>query len=79
MRDYVIGLDLGGTNRRGAAITPEGKILNRVKILTEVALGRKRVVANILKVIDAIKQGLRDFNLSAVGLGIPGIIFFDKS
>lgn len=78
MRDYVIGLDLGGTNIRAAAITQEGKILNRVKILTEVAQGRERVVANILKVIDAIKQGLSDFTLSAVGLGLPGIIFFDK-
>ena len=58
MKDYVIGLDLGGTNIRAAAITKEGNILHRVKIPTGVPLGRERVIANILKVIDEIKKDL---------------------
>jgi len=55
MKNYVIGLDLGGTNIRAAAVTRGGEILHRVKIPTEVANGRERVIANILKVIDKIK------------------------
>ncbi|MBI3599254.1 MAG: ROK family protein [Nitrospinae bacterium] len=78
MKDYVIGLDLGGTNIRAAAVTREGEILHRVKIPTEVPKGRKRVIANILKVIETIRQELKGFKLSAIGMGIPGIIFFDK-
>ncbi|HBA26287.1 MAG TPA: ROK family protein [Nitrospinae bacterium] len=78
MKDYVIGLDLGGTNIRAAAITKEGNILHRVKIPTGVPLGRERVIANILKVIDEIKKELKGIKLSVVGMGIPGIIFFNK-
>ncbi|MBI3583319.1 MAG: ROK family protein [Nitrospinae bacterium] len=78
MKDYVIGLDLGGTNIRAAAVNREGEILHRVKIPTEVPLGRERVIANILKVIDTIKKEHKGLKLSAVGMGIPGVIFFDK-
>ena len=78
MKNYVIGLDLGGTNIRAAAVTRGGEILHRVKIPTEVANGRERVIANILKVIDKIKKELKGLKLSAVGMGIPGIIFFNK-
>ncbi len=78
MKDYFIGLDLGGTNIRAAAITKEGEILHRVKIPTEVPLGRERVITNILNVISTIRHKLKDINLSAIGMGIPGIIFFDK-
>lgn len=78
MKDYFIGLDLGGTNIRAAAITKEGEILHRVKIPTEVPLGRERVITNILNVINTIRQELKTFKLSAIGMGIPGIIFFDK-
>ncbi len=78
MRDYVIGLDLGGTNIRAAAVTQKGEILHKVKIPTEVPKGREMVIANILKVIAIIRQELKSLKLSAVGMGIPGIIFFDK-
>lgn len=78
MKDYVMGLDLGGTNIRAAVVTREGDILHRVKIHTEVPKGRERVIANILKVIETIKQELKGQKLSAIGMGIPGIIFFDK-
>ena len=78
MKDYFIGLDLGGTNIRAAAVTQEGEILHRVKIPTEAPLGRERVIANILKVIDTIRQETKGLKLSAIGMGIPGIIFFDK-
>src|SRR3989304_7902929 len=78
MKNYVIGLDLGGTNIRAAAVERGGEIIQMVKIPTEVANGRERVIANILKVIDKIKKELKGLKLSAIGMGIPGIIFFDK-
>lgn len=78
MKDYFIGLDLGGTNIRAAAVTKEGEILHRVKIPTEVSKGKESVIANILKVIETIRQETKGFKLSAIGMGIPGIIFFDK-
>jgi glucokinase len=78
MKNYVIGLDLGGTNIRAAAVAGEGEILHRIKIPTEVVMGRERVIENILRVINTIKSGLKGIKLSSIGMGIPGIIFFDK-
>ena len=78
MKDYFIGLDLGGTNIRAAAITKEEEILHRVKIATEVSKGKESVIANILKIIETIREKTKGFKLSAIGMGIPGIIFFDK-
>ncbi len=78
MKNYVIGVDLGGTNIRAAAITKEGEILHRVKIATEVSKGKESVIANILKIIETIREKTKGFKLSAIGMGIPGIIFFDK-
>ena len=78
MKDYFIGLDLGGTNIRAAAITKEGEILHRVRIATEVSKGKESVIANILKIIETIREKTKGFKLSAIGMGIPGIIFFDK-
>ncbi len=78
--DYVIGIDLGGTNIRAAAVTPNGKIFHRIKISSEVEKGNERVVRNLLDIIHEIEgrakgEGKR---LICVGLGIPGIIFYDR-
>lgn len=78
MKDYVIGLDLGGTNIRAAAVTREGEILHRIKLPTEVPSGRERVITNILKAIDAIREESKGITPLAIGMGIPGIIFFEK-
>mgnify|MGYP001560270327 CR=1 FL=1 len=77
MNNYVIGLDLGGTNIRVAAVTREGEILHKVKKPTDAVHGKERVISNILQVINTIRRKPKDFNLLAVGMGIPGIIFFD--
>jgi glucokinase len=71
MDKRVIGIDVGGTNLRGALVTPEGRILKRMKINSEAHKGIEAVVDNLVKLITTIDEGNMP---SGVGFGIPGII-----
>ncbi|MFV1951182.1 MAG: ROK family protein [Nitrospinota bacterium] len=80
MMNYVIGIDLGGTNIRAAAVTPGGEIFHRIKISSEVEKGKERVVRNLLDMIEEIDRRAKGEGrrLISVGLGIPGTIFYDR-
>ena len=40
MSDYAIGVDLGGTNLRAAAVSRDGKMLNKIAGSTPGGAGR---------------------------------------
>jgi glucokinase len=73
MPAFAIGVDLGGTNLRIAAVDTEGKLLEKITTGTEVARGRERVLAEMC---DAIRQLAVKFpgRLLGTGIGVPGII-----
>lgn len=71
---YTIGVDLGGTNLRIAAVDPEGTIRERINLDTEVKEGRLRVVADMCDAVKEIEQRLPDGQLGGIGIGVPGII-----
>lgn len=73
MDKRVIGIDVGGTNLRGALVTREGKILKRMKIASEADKGIDAVVDNLVKLIKSVGEGE---DVAGVGFGIPGIIDF---
>ena len=78
MREYAIGVDLGGTNLRAAAISTEGKMLRKVSGATPVSAGREAVTADIVQSIQALRQDLGEHSLAGVGVGIPGYILMEK-
>src|SRR5882724_1998007 len=75
MSDFSIGVDLGGTNLRIAAITTDGKLLEKITLGTKIALGADQVVTNMC---DAIHRLIEQYSTSGsflgAGLGIPGIM-----
>jgi glucokinase len=75
MPDYSIGVDLGGTNLRIAAITMAGQILEKVSLHTKGVLGPGHVIGEMC---DAILQLADRYRPSGrflgVGVGFPGII-----
>ncbi len=71
MDKRVIGIDLGGTNLRGAVVTQDGHIIKRMKIHSEAHKGIDAVVDNLVNLINAIDE---DHTYTGVGFGIPGII-----
>lgn len=76
MADYSIGVDLGGTNLRAAAIDRSGNMLRKVSLNTRLSQGREAVVADIVSAI----SGLREVGgeLAGIGVGVPGFIVMEK-
>ncbi len=71
--EYFIGLDVGGTNIKGGAISPAGGILYRRKIETNVAGGRDKVTDNLVALIKDIINEMKAPPI-AVGLGVAGLV-----
>jgi glucokinase len=78
MGDYAIGVDLGGTNLRAAAVSRDGKMLTKIGGATPVSAGRDAVIADIVRSIQAIREELAGKMLAGVGVGIPGYILMEK-
>jgi glucokinase len=78
MSDYAIGVDLGGTNLRAAAIRRDGKMLNKIAGSTPVGAGRNAVISDMVLAIETLQAGLPGQKLSGVGVGVPGFILMDK-
>ena len=75
MPSFAIGVDLGGTNLRIAAVDEQGTLLEKVTLGTQVARGRDYVISEMC---DAIRELAAKFSRSGrmigAGIGIPGII-----
>jgi glucokinase len=78
MQAYSIGVDLGGTNLRVAAIDSEGQILDRVSEPAVYDAGPERVVADIAQVVHEVRSRVGMDGLRGVGIGVPGFIDIDK-
>jgi glucokinase len=75
MPAYSIGVDLGGTNLRIAAVDQQGILLESISLDTRVTLGRDHVVNDMCKAIQGLATKLRGAgSLLGIGIGVPGII-----
>jgi glucokinase len=75
MPDFSIGVDLGGTNLRIAAVTGDGRLLEKVTLGTKVALGRDHVINEMCDAIHRLSAKYQEAGkLLGAGIGVPGII-----
>jgi glucokinase len=75
MPDFSIGVDLGGTNLRIAAVSADGQLLEKVTLGTKTALGPNHVITEMCDAIQRLTtQYQRSGKFLGAGLGIPGII-----
>jgi glucokinase len=74
MLQYAIGVDLGGTNYRAAAITQDGQQLGKVSGATRSYEGREAVLDSLVEAIQELRGQLKDHRLNGVGIGVPGFI-----
>lgn len=77
MSAYSIGVDLGGTNLRVAAIDAQGQVLHRVSEPAVFDAGPRRVVNEMVSVIRAVQRHIGTDGLRGVGIGVPGYIDMD--
>ena len=75
MSNFAIGVDLGGTNLRIAAVDEDAHLLEKVTLGTKVALGRDHVLNDMCEAIQHLSQKYQaNARLLGVGIGVPGII-----
>ncbi len=79
MDDFSIGVDLGGTNLRAAAIDRKGHLLDKVSGSTNPALGRDAVLDDMVSSIVTLREKLKvTHRLAGVGIGVPGFIDMEQ-
>ncbi len=75
MPDFSIGVDLGGTNLRVAAISTDGQLLEKITLGVKVALGRDHVIGEMCEAIHRLTGQYRGGGrFVGAGIGVPGII-----
>jgi glucokinase len=78
MTEYSIGLDLGGTNLRAAAVDRSGKMLDKVSGKTQYSEGREAIVHDMVEAIRAMRDRFGKENLAGIGIGVPGFISLEE-
>jgi len=75
MNKFSIGVDLGGTNLRIAAVDEQGALVEKVTLGTKVSLGRDHVIGDMCDAIQRMAEKYSDSApLLGIGIGVPGII-----
>jgi glucokinase len=76
--DFSIGLDLGGTNLRAAAITQDGKMLDSVSGRTAYSAGREAIMHDMVEAISALRERWGVTKLAGIGVAVPGFILLEE-
>jgi len=75
MPDFSIGVDLGGTNLRIAAVEQNGTLLEKINLSTQTSLGRDYVIEEMCGAIREVAARHQQFGkLRGIGVGVPGIL-----
>jgi glucokinase len=75
MPRFSIGVDLGGTNLRVAAVDESGTLLEKISTNTQVTHGRGAVLDEMCRIIQSLATRFSSHGpLAGVGIGVPGII-----
>lgn len=75
MKSFSIGVDLGGTNMRIAAIEESGRQIETICTSTQVQRGRDLVIAEMCRAIQELAGKFHGmYAFTGVGVGVPGII-----
>ena len=75
---YSIGLDLGGTNLRAAAIDREGTLLHMVTGHTQYSEGREAIMSDIVDAISTVREKQGAAGLAGIGVVVPGFISLEE-
>jgi len=78
MAEYSIGVDIGGTNLRAAAVAADGVMLDKLSGTTDLHEGREAVIQDIIDSIHRLKKKRGSDTLAGVGIGVPGFILMEE-
>ena len=76
MSRTAIGIDVGGTFAKVAAVSASGRILRQTQVPTEAALGPAAFVSRLAPLVESWR-GTPGLSLDAAGLGLAGDVDTD--
>jgi glucokinase len=74
---FSIGLDLGGTNLRAAAVARDGKMLDSLSGKTAYSAGREALVGDMVEAIVTLRERFGEAELAGIGVAVPGFILLE--
>jgi len=75
MANFAVGVDMGGTNLRIAAIEEQGRLIEKVTLGTKTIQGRDLVLNEMCEAVRHLSAKYKSSGeLLGVGIGVPGII-----
>ncbi|HLJ49929.1 MAG TPA: ROK family protein [Bryobacteraceae bacterium] len=77
MPEYSIGVDLGGTNLRAAAVSRDGEMLGKISGAAPLSHGRAAVLEDMVASIVKLREQCGTGNLAGVGVALPGFIILE--
>ena len=81
MKQYVVGVDVGGTNIKLGVVGPSGQVIVRNSFATKpFASSRIKLMMALASEIEAsiVAAGLTKTQIAGVGIGLPGLIDYEK-
>jgi glucokinase len=79
MSDYAIGIDLGGTNLKGALVQRGKGLVEKDSIPTEADQGPEHVIQRIASLTQQLIQQAPNSSVVGIGIGAPGAIDWERS
>jgi len=76
VKNFAIGVDLGGTNLRIAAVDEQGTLVEKVTLGTKVSLGRDHVIADMCEAIQRLLEPYQERSHDAA-LRPPGSLPYE--
>ena len=76
MREYLIGIDLGGTNIKSAIFTVNFEKIAECRMDTQAEKGSEMVLLRMLKSIKEllIVSNIKESQIRCIGIGVPGLL-----
>jgi glucokinase len=81
MKQYVVGVDVGGTNIKLGVVGPSGQVIIRNSFATKpFASSKIKLIAALSREIEAsiITAGLDKEQIAGIGIGLPGLVDYEK-
>jgi glucokinase len=75
---FGIGVDLGGTNLRAAAVSMDGTMLDSVSVKTAYSAGRDAIIGDIVNAIGTVRDRCGAIGLAGIGIAVPGFILLKE-
>ncbi len=73
-QQYVIGIDVGGTNIKAGAVDYQGNILAGLRVPSEASSDSEAILNKLERIVAELRSQMNDQAPMAVGFGIPGAI-----